>query len=112
MKAVAAVLALLAAGAYADVWAQFCDDNACSLNCGESVDIGNTGCLGETGRNSILYHNDGGSSEGFGLTFFSDGGCADEVEFACNVVEDSKLYIPSIAGILPVMAADILDHSF
>ncbi|KAI1386751.1 uncharacterized protein F4822DRAFT_431619 [Hypoxylon trugodes] len=38
-------------------WAQFCDDTACSVNCGTSVDLGNAGCLAhEGGRKSFKLH--------------------------------------------------------
>ncbi|KAI0152135.1 hypothetical protein F4776DRAFT_659063 [Hypoxylon sp. NC0597] len=39
------------------IWAQFCDDEACSVNCGIAVSVNNPGCLArEWGRNSIKLH--------------------------------------------------------
>ncbi|KAI1098889.1 hypothetical protein F4804DRAFT_337759 [Jackrogersella minutella] len=39
------------------IWAQFCDDGACTKNCGMSVSISNPDCLRqEAGRNSIKFH--------------------------------------------------------
>ncbi|KAI0157269.1 hypothetical protein GGR57DRAFT_500888 [Xylariaceae sp. FL1272] len=39
-------------------WAQFCDDDSCSVGCGRSVDMGNPGCLNQARRNrkSIKMH--------------------------------------------------------
>ena len=66
----------LSRGASAQVWAQFCDDNACAINCGESVDVSNPGCLDESGRNSILFHEgDLGPTEEFSLVFSPEPGC-------------------------------------
>ena len=45
-------------GTYGTIWAQFCDDNACSVNCGASVAVNNPGCLDEYGRGSIAFHGD------------------------------------------------------
>ncbi|KAI1411857.1 hypothetical protein F5Y13DRAFT_190860 [Hypoxylon sp. FL1857] len=36
-------------------WARFCDDQACSSNCGEWVSTSNPGCLKEYGRKSIFF---------------------------------------------------------
>ncbi|KAI0139502.1 hypothetical protein F4776DRAFT_591889 [Hypoxylon sp. NC0597] len=36
-------------------WARFCDDTACSDNCGEWVSTSNPGCLQESGRKSIQF---------------------------------------------------------
>ncbi|KAI0841195.1 hypothetical protein F5Y06DRAFT_293683 [Hypoxylon sp. FL0890] len=39
------------------IWAQFCDDTACSVNCGLAVSVNNPACLArEWGRNSIKLH--------------------------------------------------------
>ncbi|KAI0889297.1 uncharacterized protein GGS22DRAFT_69663 [Annulohypoxylon maeteangense] len=39
------------------IWAQFCDDEACSVNCGFTVSVSNPGCLGrEWGRKSVKLH--------------------------------------------------------
>ncbi|OKL64026.1 hypothetical protein UA08_00104 [Talaromyces atroroseus] len=37
-------------------WAQFCDDDNCSVNCGISVNLANPGCLNENGRKSVKIH--------------------------------------------------------
>ena len=54
--AAVAAFAVLPRGANATAWAQFCDDTACSVNCGDSVSLDNPGCLAESGRHSILFH--------------------------------------------------------
>lgn len=42
-------------------WAQFCDDDACSVNCGIAVDVENTGCLAnEYNRGSVRFHGQSG----------------------------------------------------
>ncbi|KAI1460373.1 hypothetical protein F4805DRAFT_478833 [Annulohypoxylon moriforme] len=39
------------------LWAQFCDDTACSVNCGVSVSISNPSCLGKQwDRKSVKVH--------------------------------------------------------
>ncbi|GAM91391.1 hypothetical protein ANO11243_094410 [Dothideomycetidae sp. 11243] len=47
-------------------WANFYDDNACTVGRGIAVDMGNHGCLREYGRNSILinagFNNNAGQS--------------------------------------------------
>ena len=53
-------------------WAQFCDDNACSVNCGISVELSNPGCLDEVGRGSIYFHD---SSPDYALVFSPGGEC-------------------------------------
>ncbi|KAI1073670.1 hypothetical protein F5B20DRAFT_498457 [Whalleya microplaca] len=41
----------------AEMWIQFCDDTACSANCGISVSVNDPGCLAnEWGRNSLKIH--------------------------------------------------------
>ncbi|KAI2464577.1 hypothetical protein F4781DRAFT_439486 [Annulohypoxylon bovei var. microspora] len=51
---IGAMLLHLATGT---VWAQFCDDEACSVNCGISVSVENPACLSkEWDRNSIRLH--------------------------------------------------------
>lgn len=40
-------------------WARFCDDTECSINCGEWVDLMNSGCLNERGRQSIKVKSNG-----------------------------------------------------
>ncbi|TIC08076.1 hypothetical protein E3Q14_04049 [Wallemia mellicola] len=37
-------------------YAQFCDDENCTENCGTSVSVDNPGCLVESGRGSIKFH--------------------------------------------------------
>ena len=52
--------------------------------------VTNTGCLGESGRNSILFHNSGGDNgEGYALNWFSDSECIDNVQCASGFVFDS-----------------------
>ena len=52
--------------------------------------VTNTGCLGEGGRNSILFHNsDGDNGEGYALKWYSDGECVDQVQCASGFVFDS-----------------------
>jgi hypothetical protein len=46
---------MLIAGTDASAFASFCDDNACSVDCGEPVSLDNPRCLGESGRNCILF---------------------------------------------------------
>ena len=55
---IAFLLAATAGYATATTFAQFCDDTACSVNCGISVSVDNPGCLNEAGRHSILFHGD------------------------------------------------------
>lgn len=40
-------------------WAQFCDDTDCQDNCGMWVDIANSGCLAQSGRNSLNVKSNG-----------------------------------------------------
>lgn len=41
-------------------WGRFCDDTYCSTNCGEWVDLANSGCLAnEGGRQSLLLKSNG-----------------------------------------------------
>ena len=54
-------------------WVQFCDDTACSSNCGEAVDITNPGCLNEVGRNSLYYQ--GGTWEDVSLVVSPGSDC-------------------------------------
>ena len=58
MKFAATIFALVGMTqfAYATTYAQFCDDQECSVNCGESVSTDNPGCLSESGRGSIKFH--------------------------------------------------------
>ncbi|KAI1776626.1 hypothetical protein F4818DRAFT_411254 [Hypoxylon cercidicola] len=56
---VSAMLGTLVSAGSAGMWAQFCDDAACSENCGIPVDIYNPSCLShEGGRHSIKMHGD------------------------------------------------------
>lgn len=52
----AIAIGALAGYATATTYANFCDDGACSVNCGISVSTDNPGCLGESGRNSVSFH--------------------------------------------------------
>lgn len=38
-----------------DGWARFCDDTRCGTNCGRWVNIYNSGCLVQRGRNSLQF---------------------------------------------------------
>lgn len=41
-------------------WGQFCDDTNCQVNCGQWVDLSNSGCLAnEGGRNSLNIKSNG-----------------------------------------------------
>ncbi|CAN8097300.1 unnamed protein product [Discula destructiva] len=40
-------------------WAQFCDDTDCSVDCGEWIDMTNSGCVNERGRQSIHVKTNG-----------------------------------------------------
>ncbi|KZO93057.1 hypothetical protein CALVIDRAFT_566782 [Calocera viscosa TUFC12733] len=60
--AATAVFALIVGSAIpakADFYANFFNDNACSVGGGIGVDIRNTGCLGEAGRGSVYIPNTG-----------------------------------------------------
>ncbi|KAI1764251.1 hypothetical protein GGR53DRAFT_466519 [Hypoxylon sp. FL1150] len=57
MKASVFLAALSGALVSGNLWASFCEDTACSVNCGASVDVGNPGCLSpERNRKSIAFH--------------------------------------------------------
>ncbi|KAI1205633.1 uncharacterized protein F4807DRAFT_464514 [Annulohypoxylon truncatum] len=56
-----------------DYWAQFCDDDACTQGCGESVRVSNPGCLNESGRKSILFHGSAGGD--YALVVSPSGNC-------------------------------------
>ncbi|KAI1093114.1 hypothetical protein F5B19DRAFT_174520 [Rostrohypoxylon terebratum] len=58
-----------------NVWAQFCDDNACSVNCGTSLSVSNPSCVeNEIGRKSVKVH--GNNFIGSYLVNSPDGGCS------------------------------------
>ncbi len=60
LKVTGFACALLASRAYGEgIWAHFCDDTACAVNCGEDVNVLDPGCLSEVGRNSIFFHDFG-----------------------------------------------------
>lgn len=59
----------------AGVWAQFCNDNACSQGCGQSVDLSNPGCLNQSGRKSIRFHGSGGGDHSLVVSPGSDCPC-------------------------------------
>lgn len=44
--------------AWANTFAQFCNDENCSEGCGISVDTTNPGCLTQIGRRSVKFHGD------------------------------------------------------
>ena len=50
------IAAALIGGTYADTMAVFCDDTACSVNCGEAHEVVNTPCQEESNRNSIYFY--------------------------------------------------------
>ncbi|GFZ42700.1 hypothetical protein JCM24511_00417 [Saitozyma sp. JCM 24511] len=68
----------------ADFYANFFDDDNCSVNGGMGVDIRNTGCLGEAGRGSFYMPNDGLLVDNVYCLVMSDGddcGCqSDSIE--------------------------------
>ncbi|KAI1084538.1 hypothetical protein F5B20DRAFT_575861 [Whalleya microplaca] len=54
-------------------WAQFCNDDDCTVDCGMSVDVANPGCLNEFGRKSIKFH--GGGHHDFAMVASPSGDC-------------------------------------
>lgn len=56
MKVQVLLISALAGYVSATTYAQFCNDNACNDGCGESVSVDNPGCLNESGRGSIKFH--------------------------------------------------------
>ena len=74
------------------LWAQFCDDAACDVNCGESVQVVNPGCVGKHGRNSIMFHHadvlgisgtGNGNASPFSLISFLSTNCSDSCQNSC-----------------------------
>jgi hypothetical protein len=55
------------------VWAQFCDDEACTRGCGPSLSIYNPLCWNEHDRKSIKFH--GAGSRFNALVVSPDSGC-------------------------------------
>ncbi|KAL4917804.1 hypothetical protein BDW62DRAFT_201360 [Aspergillus aurantiobrunneus] len=49
---------LLATPSSADYWAKFCSDEDCN-DCGQNVNMKNTGCLKQTGRKSVYITSNG-----------------------------------------------------
>ena len=76
----------VARGAHAQVWAQFCDDGACTVNCGESVDTDNPGCLNEVGRNSIYFHGEFNNRDSNSLVFSPTSDCPCQNECLDGIV--------------------------
>ena len=74
-------------GTHASGWAQFCDDNACGVNCGESVSLDDPGCLAESGRNSILFHGTGEEFQYVNLIWSPDGACSCQNDCIANVLD-------------------------
>ncbi|KAI1119709.1 hypothetical protein F5Y10DRAFT_273821 [Nemania abortiva] len=72
-----------------DFWAMFCDDTDCSQNCGESVRVSNPGCLGETGRQSILFHGADVGSGDYSLVVSPGASCP--CQDACATVPTDSL---------------------
>ncbi|KAI1379618.1 hypothetical protein F4677DRAFT_442593 [Hypoxylon crocopeplum] len=63
----------------ARIWVQFCDDTACSQNCGLSVSINDPGCLAnEWGRRSLKLH--GSDFLGAYLVHSPDAGCGCQID--------------------------------
>ncbi|KAI0172172.1 hypothetical protein GGR52DRAFT_573315 [Hypoxylon sp. FL1284] len=57
MKASVFLTAVFAALVSGNIWAQFCDDTACTKNCGISVDVQNPNCITHEGnRKSVTFH--------------------------------------------------------
>src|ERR1700761_2536056 len=74
------------------LWAQFCDDTACNVNCGHSLQVTNPSCVGEPGRNSILFHHadvlgitgtGAGDGSPFALLSFFSTDCSDSCQNSC-----------------------------
>ena len=70
--------------ASATTYASFCDDAACSVNCGESVSVDNPGCLEEVGRNSIQFHDL--NIQDVSLVFSPGDGCNCQDDCIDNIV--------------------------
>ncbi|XDG09213.1 hypothetical protein ABKA04_008828 [Annulohypoxylon sp. FPYF3050] len=82
---IGAIFSPLAAGS---VWAQFCDDNACSVNCGTSLSVNNPTCIGkEIGRKSVKVH--GHNIIGSYLVNSPDKGCGCQND--CTVIPGTGL---------------------
>lgn len=60
-------------------WAQFCDDTNCLDNCGEWVDVSNSGCLSESGRKSFNIKTNG-PVVGVGLVYSPGSTCNCQTE--------------------------------
>ncbi|KAJ5272565.1 hypothetical protein N7478_007690 [Penicillium angulare] len=56
-----------------DKWGQFCDDSDCSDNCGEWVNMADTGCLNEGGRGSFYVRDS--TVDAFFMIASADGDC-------------------------------------
>jgi len=74
------------------LWGQFCDDTACDVNCGQSLQVVNPGCVGELGRNSIMFHHadvlgisgiGNGDGSPFALLSFLSTDCSDSCQNSC-----------------------------
>ncbi|KAI1764246.1 hypothetical protein GGR53DRAFT_466514 [Hypoxylon sp. FL1150] len=75
-------------------WAQFCDDEDCSVNCGIAVDVQNEGCLaGESNRRSVWFH--GATSARHFISFSPSGNC--ECEESClQAADDAYIEQPCL----------------
>ena len=58
-----------------DDYANFFDDDNCSVNGGIGVDLGNNGCLGEAGRGSVYIPRSADYTSTLTLQIFGGGGC-------------------------------------
>ncbi|KAJ6471729.1 hypothetical protein C8R47DRAFT_742316 [Mycena vitilis] len=80
-----------------DLWAQFCNDKACSEGCGESVAVSNPGCLNENGRQSIMFHGQTSALGSYALVVSPSGNCP--CQDTCRVLSDTQcMDISSFGG--------------
>ncbi|KAI8965572.1 hypothetical protein F5Y11DRAFT_344448 [Daldinia sp. FL1419] len=80
------------------IWAQFCDDTACTENCGISVDVNDSHCLkGEGPRKSIKFH--GSDFVGTYLVHSPDDSCGCQQD--CTEVSRSAPSCIDISGNAP-----------
>ncbi len=76
--------------AFADTFAEFCNDDDCSEGCGISVNTNNTCCLTQYGRRSVLFH---GSNFGDVSMIASPGAISDCQNCCEEVIVLSALHI-------------------
>lgn len=68
-------------------WAQFCNDDNCSEDCGQWVDLSNSGCLNEAGRRSFRTKTDGDEID-VGLVYSPAESCPCQTR--CDFVYDYR----------------------